>query len=122
MMSLSHWNMIGYVLEFLSIRPLLLPLSPHDVFVSEQWLSGNIASLCPYIDINNNDNCIINNSNYNNLDNIIDKNQSHENISDEYLIIYLELLTYFYSNFDVPGVIKGIKGIVWKKQVIHFHH
>ena len=161
MKSLSHWNLIGFVLEYLSIRNLILPISPHDVFQSDQWLFGNIASLSAYLNISvSNNNYNINNDNNDNenikndnnkivsnnksiigndqknlthsiMNDVIEKdqifprnNQDNENISDEILITYLQLLIYFYCHCDVPGIVQGKKGIVWKKKVneLHFFH
>ena len=147
MKSLSQWNSIGFVLEYLSIKNLTLPISPHDVFQSDQWLFGNIASLSAFININSGNNNINNNNNNDNdnnnknnnenikgndqkdfdssiMNDVIDNdqifpknNQDNENISDEILLIYLQLLIYLYCHCDVPGIVQGKKGIVWKKKV-----
>ena len=134
MKSLSQWSLLGFILEYLSIKNLTLPISPHEVFQSDQWLFGNIASLSAFININisnndinnnnNNNNNNIDSNNKNNNENIMGNdqifpknNQDNENISDEILIIYLQLLIYLYCHCDVPGIVQGKKGIVWKKKV-----
>jgi hypothetical protein len=125
MIRLANWEVMECALGYISTFPALPP-SPHVVFISEQWLSGNLTSLCPYINILGNTNS--NNSNSNSsgaleLNQEVTKdNKKHCDRSgvimcDKVLESYLVLINTFYCNFSVPGLIEGKKGILWSKQV-----
>ena len=149
MTTLAGWKYIENSINYFLTQPLFLPISPHEVFQSEQWLSGNICSLAPYFNIidteydnnnvsnkvkdtwKNNDNND-NSSNKMNIDNDSSNNKNENNekfhdnseftkqnniISDQLLEKYLLLIVHLACKYDVPGVIQGQKGIVWKKQV-----
>jgi hypothetical protein len=112
---------MGQALECISALPPLPP-SPRTVFQSEQWLSGNLASLLPYFSIlNTSSKCIddVTSSSKNIPSNEASspRNKEEESISDNALESYLLLLIFFYCNYDVPGVIQGKKGIMWRKEV-----
>lgn len=134
MTTLASWSVIGSVFRCLSFFPHL-PLSPHAVFDSEQWLLGNLASLSSYLHITTTsaehhawplttirfDSPEVSHSSveegkvYSNQG----RGQDEGVISDDVLETYLLHLVSLYSNFDVPGVIQGKKGIMWSKTVRH---
>jgi hypothetical protein len=112
---------MAQALECVSALPLLPP-SPRAVFQSEQWLSGNLASLLPYFNIlNTSSKCIddVTSSPKNIPSNEVSspRNKEEEFMSDNALESYLLLIIFFYCNYDVPGVIQGKKGIMWRKEV-----
>lgn len=118
---------MGSIIHCISYFPHL-PLSPHAVFESEQWLLGNLASLCPYFNIATiNPSSPVTAARIDTLEvtyasEEVGKThsalgQGGEIIGDDVLETYLLLLVSLYSNFDVPGVIQGKKGIMWSKTV-----
>jgi hypothetical protein len=126
MIRLANWEVIECTLGYISTFPVL-PLSPHVVFISEQWLSGNLTSICPYINIlgNTNTSSSTNNVTSNGAVELNqegakdDKKHSDRSgviMSDKVLESYLVLINTFYCNFGVPGLIEGKKGILWSKQ------
>jgi hypothetical protein len=127
MTTLACWSFIGPVIRCMSYFPHL-PLSPHAVFDSEQWLLGNLASLCPYFNIatispsspvaaGRDDTSEVTYASDDVGKAHTGQGQSEEVISDDVLETYLLLLVSLYSNFDVPGVIQGKRGIMWSKTV-----
>jgi hypothetical protein len=129
MIRLANWEVMECALGYISTFPALPP-SPHVVFISEQWLSGNLSSLCPYINILGNANSRNNSSNNSSSSSsgVLESNQEgtkdskkHSDrsgviVSDKNLESYLVLINTFYCNFSVPGLIEGKKGILWSKQ------
>ena len=125
MATLATWSFMGPVIRCMSYFPPL-PLSPHVVFDSEQWLLGNLASLTPYLNITTINpsspvsTCRVDTPEVTYASEEVGKahsRQSEEIIGDVVLETYLLLLVSLYSNFDVPGVIQGKKGIMWSKTV-----
>jgi hypothetical protein len=121
MIRLANWEVIECALGYISTFPAL-PLSPHVVFISEQWLSGNLTSLCPYINILGTTNTKTNSNNINSSssgslelnqegtkDNKKHSDRSVVTMSDKVLESYLVLINTSYCNFSVPGLIEGKK-------------
>ena len=117
--TLARWESMGQALQCISALPPLPP-SPRVVFQSEQWLSGNLASLCPYFNVLDASSIShspqkINSSSEKGIGS--PKNKEVDWMSDDALESYLLLMIFFYCNYDVPGVIQGKKGIMWRKEV-----
>jgi hypothetical protein len=111
MIRLANWEVIECALGYISTFPAL-PLSPHVVFISEQWLSGNLTSLCPHINILGTTNTKTNSNNINSSssgslelnqegtkDNKKHSDRSVVTMSDKVLESYLVLINTFYCNF-----------------------
>ena len=96
LLSFGRWSYFGDVLQCLSRPQLALPPSTHDVFVSGQWLAGNISSLALFL-------------------NVDQSNLSLSPLSDEILGTYLRLCVTLLGKFDIPGVLQSRSGVVWTK-------
>ena len=112
---------MGQALQCVSALPPLPP-SPRVVFQSEQWLSGNLASLCPYFNVlNASGSFVCDDISPHKIVPSSEAGSSNRKevdwMSDDTLESYLLLLIFFYCNYDVPGVIQGTKGIMWRKEV-----
>eukprot|EP00596_Hydrurales_sp_CCMP1899_P002794 CAMPEP_0119055522 /NCGR_PEP_ID=MMETSP1177-20130426/75762_1 /TAXON_ID=2985 /ORGANISM="Ochromonas sp, Strain CCMP1899" /LENGTH=277 /DNA_ID=CAMNT_0007036063 /DNA_START=884 /DNA_END=1714 /DNA_ORIENTATION=- len=120
--SFTKWEFLIDVFRFFLSPNLALPPSSHEVFQSGQWVSGNIASLAPFIEINPKNSIEIPDLNdkfeYKN-ENIevshIDGDVKNGNITDEYIEIYILLIISLLRRFNIPGVLQGNQGIVWIK-------
>ena len=121
--TLARWESMGQALQCISALPPLPP-SPRVVFQSEQWLSGNLASLCPFFNVLDalsinirDDNSPQKSDSSSEVGPCSPKNKEVGWMSDDALESYLLLMIFFYCNYDVPGVIQGKKGIMWRKEV-----
>ena len=121
--TLARWESMGQALQCISALPPLPP-SPRVVFQSEQWLSGNLASLCPFFNVLDassigirDDHSPKKTDSSSEVGPCSPKNKEVDWMSDDALESYLLLMIFFYSNYDVPGVIQGKKGIMWRKEV-----
>ena len=116
MIRLANWEVIECILGHISTFPVLPP-SPHVVFISEQWLSGNLTSLCPYINILGGGSRSSGTSE-GSQEGAPKRHGDRSEVvmSDKALEAYLVLINTFYCNFSVPGLIEGKKGILWSRQ------
>jgi hypothetical protein len=120
----TKWELLLDVFRYFLSPNLALPPSSHEVFQSGQWVSGNVASLAPFMELNPKYSTEIPDLN----ENFENKNEnievSHEknidgdfkstNISDEYIEIYILLIISLLRRFNIPGVLQGKKGLYLK--------
>ena len=116
-----HWKLFNNVLEYLHRPQLALPPSSHEVFLSGQWLAGNVASFAPYLHVlatpstpptpssplsDPNDKEVMH------ADNEVDNDGT---LSDETLERYLLVSVSLLRRFEIPGALQGRGGVVWTR-------
>lgn len=116
--SFTKWELLFDVFQYLLSPNLALPPSSHEVFQSGQWVSGNVASLAPFLDLNSKFLYDAPDSLGNENENkevSHEKNMNHdlknENITDEYIEIYILLVISLLRRFNIPGVLQGKPGL-----------
>lgn len=116
--SFTKWELLFDVFQYLLSPNLALPPSSHEVFQSGQWVSGNVASLAPFMDLNSK-------FLHDVPDSLGNKNEnqeiSHEltmthdmengNITDEQVESYILLVISLLRRFNIPGVLQGKQGL-----------
>jgi hypothetical protein len=117
-----HWKLFRNILDYLHRPQLALPPSSHEVFLSGQWLAGNVASFAPYLHIlatssvpstpspslsDPNSKEVIHAA-----DNEIDNDGT---LTDETLERYLLVSVSLLRRFEIPGVLQGRGGVVWTR-------
>lgn len=116
--ALTRWQRFGHVLEYLHRQQLALPPSAHEVFLSGQWLVGNVASLAPFMDIITPPtppvpapaNHEVVHAEEDDRDDKDGRTMSDETL-ERYLLVGVSLL----RRFEVPGALQGKGGVVWTR-------
>lgn len=94
--SIISWENFNNILICFLNSKLPLPPSQHEVFLSGNWLFGNIASFGPFFDI-------------------IDDSSCKSVVSNQILENYLKLCLSLYNRFNIHGILQGKNGVVWNR-------
>ena len=113
-----HWKLFKSVLEYLHRPQLALPPSSHEVFLSGQWLAGNVASFAPYLHILATPSTPSTPLSDPNSKEVIHADIEVDNdgtLTDETLERYLLVCVSLLRRFEIPGALQGRGGVVWTR-------
>ena len=116
-----HWKLFKNVLEYLHRPHLALPPSSHEVFLSGQWLAGNVASIAPFLHIlatassPSTPSSPLSDSNTKEVVHAIYEVDNDGILTDETLERYLLVSVSLLRRFEIPGALQGRGGVVWTR-------